>query len=171
MLQTTQLNHKENEIDEKWMKQAIEQAKLAEKAGGLPIGSVIVFQEDILAKGQSLVWPNKDPSAHGERLCISEACQKLQTIAIPECTLYTTLEPCSMCMATAGWASLGKVVFGAYQEDIPGNQYELKDYHAEEWGPRLVTMQGQKGVVVMGGVLRNECRALMAGITDWTPKS
>lgn len=111
MSQTTQLNN--NEVDEQWMKQAIEQAKLAEKAGGLPIGSVIIYKGEIIAKGQSLVWPNKDPPAHGERLCISEACQNLGTIAITDCTLYTTHEPCSMCMATAGWASLGKVAFGA----------------------------------------------------------
>jgi len=167
MSQTTQLNN--NEVDEQWMKLAIEHAKKIEKEGSLPIGSFIVYQGEIIAKGQSLVWPNKDPSAHGERLCISEACQKLQTIAIPDCTLYTTLEPCSMCMATAGWASLDKVVFGAYQEDVPGNQYELRDYHAEEWGPRLVT-HNNRGVLVKGGVLRDECRALIAGITNWTPK-
>jgi len=154
--------------DEKYMRMAIEEAKKTVQAGGVPIGAVMVKDGQVIATGQSLVWPKKDPSAHGETECMKTACQKLQSLDLSGCTLYSTLESCSMCLGCAGWSSLSEIVFGAYQEDVPDNPYELAGYHAEEHAKRLKPASGQK-VLVRGGVLRSECKELMRNIKQWSP--
>lgn len=154
--------------DEKYMLLAIEEAKKSVQSGGAPIGAVMVKDGQVIASGQSLVWPKKDPSAHGETECMKAACQKLQSLDLSGCTLYSTLESCSMCLGCAGWTGLSEIVFGAYKEDTPDNPYELADYHAEEHAKRLTPATGKK-VIVRGGILREECKGLMANIKQWSP--
>lgn len=154
--------------DEQYMQLAIQEAKESEKVGGAPIGAVIIKDGEVIAKGWSLVWPEKDPTAHGESNCIKAACKKLQQLDLTGCTMYATLESCSMCLACASWAGLSEVVFGAYREDIRPNPYEIADYHAEEWGKKLTPPNG-KTIQVRGGVLREECADLMKNIENWTP--
>ncbi len=154
--------------DEQYMKLAIEEAKKSVQAGGAPIGAVMVKNDQVIATGQSLVWPKKDPSAHGETECMKAACQKLQSLDLSGCTLYSTLESCSMCLGCAGWTGLSRIIFGAYKEDTPDNPYELADYHAEEHAKRLTPLSGGK-VEVLGGVLRDECKQLMSDIKNWSP--
>lgn len=153
--------------DEDYMALAIEEAKRSVQAGGAPIGAVMVKDGEIIATGQSLVWPKKDPSAHAETECIRDACQKIQALDLFGCTLYSTLESCSMCLGCAGWTGLSEIVFGAYQEDVPENPYELADYHAEDHAERLKLASG-KSIVVRGGVLRDECMELMKNIKQWS---
>jgi tRNA(adenine34) deaminase len=155
--------------DEDFMKLAIDEAKRSQAAGGAPIGAVMVKDGQVIAKGQSLVWPEKDPSSHGETNCIRNASKVLHPNNLAGCTMYSTLESCSMCLGCAGWAELSRIVFGAYKEDIPVNPYELKDYHAEEHGKRLISITGS-GTEITGGVLRKECAELMANIENWSPK-
>lgn len=154
--------------DEYFMKLAIEQAKKSVQAGGAPIGAVIVKNGKVISTGQSLVWPKKDPSAHGEIECMRKACQKIQSLDLSGCSLYSTLESCSMCLGCAGWTGLSEIVFGAYKEDIPENPYELSGYHAEEHAMRLTPITTGK-VIVRGGVLRDECKELMSNIKNWSP--
>lgn len=149
--------------DEDFMRLAINEANKSKSMGGAPIGAVLVKNEKIIAIGQSLVWPKKDPSAHGETECMRNACQQLQSLDLSGCTLYSTLESCSMCLSCAGWCSLSKMVFGAYKEDTPDNPYELADYHAEEHAKRF------KNLEVVGGILREECKQLMASVKNWSP--
>lgn len=158
-----------NMTDEQYMVLAIEEAKESVKAGGAPIGAIIVKNNVVIAKGWSLVWAEKDPTAHGESNCIKAACKALQTLDLTDCTMYSTLESCSMCLACASWAGLSKVVFGAYKEDIRPNPYEIADYHAEEWGKKLTPPNG-KTIIVSGGILRKECAELMKNIENWTPQ-
>jgi len=153
--------------DEHFIKLAIEEAKKSQQAEGAPIGAVMVKNGEVIATGWSLVWPKKDPSAHAETECIRAACQKLQSLDLTGCTLYSTLESCSMCLGCAGWTGLSRIVFGAYKEDIPVNPYELKDYHAEEHAKRLQSLTGS-GTEITGGVLREECALLMQKIINWT---
>lgn len=145
------------------MKIAIEEAKKSEKAGGAPIGAILVKNGEVVSEGQSLVWPLKDPSAHGETQCMRNACQKLQTLDLSGYTLYSTLESCSMCLGCAGWCKVSRIVFGAFQEDVQPNPYELIDYHAIEHAKRI------PGLEVVGGVLREKCKELMKNIRNWTP--
>ena len=156
--------------DEKFIRLAIEEANKSVQAGGAPIGAVMVKDNEIIATGWSLVWPKKDPSAHAETECIKTTCNKLQSLDLTGCTLYSTLESCSMCLGCASWACLSKIVFGAYQEDILENPYELAQYHAESHGKTLTPINGHK-VEVKGGVLREECKKLMANIKNWSPIS
>ena len=145
------------------MKLAIEEARKSQSIGGAPIGAILVKNGELMATGQSLVWPKKDPSAHGETECMRNACQKLQTLDLSGCTLYSTLESCSMCLGCAGWCGLSKIVFGAYKEDTPDNPYELSDYHAEEHAKKF------KNLEVVGGILREECKSLMSTVKNWSP--
>ena len=154
--------------DEQYMKLAIEEAKKSQEANGAPIGAVLVRDGKVIATGWSLVWPKKDPSAHAETECMRNACQKLQTLDLSGCTLYSTLESCSMCLGCAGWTGLSKIVFGAYKEDVPNNPYEMADYHAEEHTKKLTPLSGG-AIEVKGGVLREECKELMKNIKNWSP--
>lgn len=155
--------------DEQFMRLAIREAKKSQGTKGAPIGAVLVKNGEIIATGWSLVWPKKDPSAHAETECMRSACQKLQSLDLSGCTLYSTLESCSMCLGCAGWTSLSEIVFGAYQEDVPENPYELSDYHAEKHAEKLIPASGGK-IKVRGGVLREECKDLMKNISHWSPK-
>lgn len=153
---------------EYFIKLAIEEAKKSENAGGTPIGAVLVKDGEVISTGWSLVGLKKDPTAHGEAECLRNACKKLSTLDLNGCTLYSTLESCSMCLGCAGWCGVSRIVFGAYKEDVQPNPYELKDYSAEEHGKRLVTFDG-RSIVVKGGVLREECAGLMSNIRNWSP--
>lgn len=155
-------------MDEKFIKSAMEEAKKSEKEGGAPIGAVLVKNGKVIATGWSLVWPKKDPSAHAETECMRKACHKLQTLDLSDCTLYSTLESCSMCLGCAGWTGLSKIVFGAYKEDVGENPYEMEGYHAEEHAKKLTPIGGGK-IEVIGGVLREECKELMKKIRNWSP--
>ncbi len=154
--------------DEQFVKLAIEEAKKSVKAGGAPIGAVMVKDGQVIATGWSLVWPKKDPSAHGETECMKAACKKLNSLDLSGCTLYSTLESCSMCLGCAGWTGLSRIVFGAYKEDVEGNPYEIANYHAEEHAKNMTPIGGGT-IEVKGGVLREECKKLMANIKNWSP--
>ncbi len=153
--------------DEKFIKLAIEEAKKSQEAGGAPNGAVLVKDGEVISTGWSLVWPKKDPTAHGETECLRKACQILNTIDLSGCTLYSTLESCSMCLGCAAWSNVSEIVFGAFKEDIQPNPYEIRNYHALEHGQRLQNWKGEN-IKVRGGVLREECAELMKNIKNWT---
>lgn len=154
--------------DGRYIKLAIDEAKKSEKSGGKPIGAVMVRNGEVVAKGLSLVLPKKDPSAHAEIECIRNACKNLQTLDLSGCTLYSTLESCSMCLACAVRSGISRIVFGAYKEDLKDNPYEFADYHAKEHAKKLTTPKGEK-VKVIGGVLRQQCKELTSNIQNWLP--
>ncbi len=153
--------------DEDYMLAAIAQAQKAGTNGGLPLGAVVVKEGEIIVSGTSHVGDFMDPTAHGESLAIRNACKKLNTLNLSECILYTTLEPCSMCLACASWCGLKRIVFGSYRTDIPENPYEMDNYHAEAHA-RQLTPIGGGSMIVDGGVLRKECAALMQHMVNWT---
>ncbi len=157
--------------DEEYMKLAIDEAKASQAAGGAPIGAIIIKDGKIIARGQSLVWPEKDPSSHGETNCIRNASKILHPNNLAGCTMYSTLESCSMCLGCASWAGLSKIVFGAYSKDIPPNPYEITDYSAEEHGKKLTPFNPERKMEVIGGVLGEECAKLMENIENWSPKN
>ncbi|MBI5358257.1 pyridoxamine 5'-phosphate oxidase family protein [Candidatus Amesbacteria bacterium] len=119
-------------IDQDFMKLAIEEARNSLAAGGAPIGAIMVKDGEVIAKGWSMVWPEKDPTSHAETNCIKFAYKKLHPKNLSDCTMYSTLESCSMCLGCGSWAGLFKVVFGAYSKDIPPNPYELSGYTNEK---------------------------------------
>ncbi len=96
-----------------FMKNAIEEAQIGirNKEGG-PFGSVIVKDGKIVGRGHNQVVAMKDPTCHGEMQAIRNACKNLNTFDLSGCDLYTTGEPCPMCLAACMWANLRKVYFG-----------------------------------------------------------
>ncbi|MCP8352440.1 tRNA adenosine(34) deaminase TadA [Candidatus Synchoanobacter obligatus] len=98
---------------EKWMLLAIEQAKLAEESGEVPIGAIIIQNDQLIATGFNRTIQNNDPSAHAEICCIRNAGQKMGNHRLLNTTLYITLEPCIMCYGAIIQARITHVVFGA----------------------------------------------------------
>lgn len=96
-----------------YMQMAIEEARIGitQKHGG-PFGSVIVKDGKIISKGHNMVLKNNDPTAHGEMMAIRKAGEILGTHDLSGCTLYTTGEPCHMCLCAILWANIDKVYYG-----------------------------------------------------------
>ncbi len=99
--------------DEKFMKEAIRQAKKAAAIGDVPIGCVIVCEDKIIARGYNKRNRNKSVLAHAELLAISKACKKTGDWRLEECTMYITLEPCQMCAGAIIQARIPRVVIGS----------------------------------------------------------
>lgn len=97
----------------KFMEMAIEEAKKGILQGhGGPFGCVIVKNDEIVGKGHNEVLKNNDPTCHGEIMAIHEACKTLNTFDLTGCEVYTTGEPCPMCLAAILWANIEKVYYG-----------------------------------------------------------
>ena len=105
--------------DEIFMKRAIalsEKAGIIEKTGGV-FGAVIVKDGKIIAEGYNQVLKHNDPTCHGEMQAIREACHKLGTPHLKGCVLYTSAEPCPMCLSSAYWAHIDQIYYAANIED------------------------------------------------------
>ena len=122
----------------KFMRMAISEARRGIKAGhGGPFGSVIVKDGVVIAKSHNQVLKNNDPTCHGEIMAIHKACKKLGTHDLSGCEIYTTGEPCPMCMSAILWANIDKVYYGcniADTEDIGFR--DAKFYKMQQPGER-----------------------------------
>ena len=99
--------------DEKWMYFAIKEANIAKDKGEVPVGSIIVRNNQIIAKAHNCPISKNDPTAHAEIEALRKAGEKLQNYRLPKTTLYVTLEPCIMCLGAMIHARITRVVFGA----------------------------------------------------------
>lgn len=149
-----------------YMQLAIKVAKESEQEGGIATGAVLVKDEEIVATGKSLVWTDKDPSAHAELNCIRNACKQLNTLDLDGCILYGTVELCSMCLSCAAWANLSEIYFGSYRSDISDNKYEIDEWDAGQAAKKMKLMNN-KPMKVTGGILREECKKLLENYKDW----
>ena len=102
--------------DEYFMKQAFREAELAFADDEVPVGAVVVSKNKIIARAHNLTERLNDVTAHAEMLAITAASNFLGSKYLPQCTLYVTLEPCSMCAGALFWSKIGKVVVGAIDE-------------------------------------------------------
>jgi len=103
-------------LDEQFMTAALEQAKLAEREGDVPVGAIVVRGGTILSRASNYTVRDQDPTAHSEVLAIREAAKVLGTWRLTGCTLYVTLEPCAMCAGAIVVARLDRLVFGAWDD-------------------------------------------------------
>ena len=104
-------------MNNKFMKKAIELSIQSVNLGGGPFGSVIVKDNKIIAEGSNKVTLSNDPTAHGEIVAIREACKKLNTFILAGCELYSTCEPCPMCLSAIYWARVDKIYYANTRED------------------------------------------------------
>ena len=138
-----------------YMQLALEDARAAMRAGNRPIGSVIVRDGEILARAGNTMFTDHDPSAHAEVAVLRVACSRLRTVELPGSTLYTSVEPCPMCLWALLEAKVARLVMGGRYASIGG--YRLGRYTVESF---LEFMDRKLEVVT--GVLQAECEALRA---------
>jgi len=102
--------------DEKYMREALNEAKAALKEDEIPIGAVVVSDGRIIGRGHNLTETLHDVTAHAEMQAITAAEEYLGGKYLNKCTLYVTVEPCVMCAGAIGWSQLGRLVYGASDE-------------------------------------------------------
>lgn len=131
-----------------FMQQALDLAKAAAKAGEVPVGAVVVQAGKIIASAHNLTETNHDPSAHAEILAIRAACEKLESARLPDCDLYVTLEPCTMCAAAISFARIRRLYFGAYDTKGGGVEHGNRFYHQPTC---------HHAPEVIGGMMESDC--------------
>ena len=119
------------EQDKLFMREAIRLANESVERGGGPFGAVIVKDGEIVAGSSNSVTIDNDPTAHAEVNTIREACRKLRTFDLSGCTIYTSCEPCPMCLGAIYWARIGKIFYGNTRKDARDIQF-ADDFIYEE---------------------------------------
>lgn len=133
--------------DETYMRQALAEAQQAFERDEIPVGAVVVCQGRIVARAHNLTELLNDVTAHAEMQAITATANWLGGKYLNDCTLYVTLEPCTMCAGALGWAQLGRLVYGASDEKRGFSRYAPHALH-----PRTE---------VTHGILEEECATLM----------
>jgi guanine deaminase len=115
--------------DAKWLARAIELATQNVANGGGPFGAVIVQGGELVAEGQNRVTANLDPTAHAEVTAIRAACQVVDDFSLAGMTLYTSCEPCPLCVSASLWARLDRVVFAADRDDAARGGFDDREFY------------------------------------------
>ncbi len=144
----------QEKTDEKYMREALRQAKKAYAIGDVPIGCVIVLDGEIIARGYNRRTHDKDPLAHAEMRAIKKASRRIGDWRLDGCTMYVTLEPCPMCAGAIEQARIDRVVIGCMspKSGCAGSIVNL-----------LQMPQFNHQSEITAGVLEEECSALMTG--------
>ncbi len=137
---------------EAYMRLALDEARLAQAAGEVPVGAVMVHGGKVIAACHNLRETTCDPTAHAEMLALREAARVLSTRRLSGCTLYVTLEPCPMCAGAIVMAQVDACFFAAYdaRQGCCGSVYDIPQDPAFSHRTRIV-----------GGILEEEAKALL----------
>jgi len=135
------------DTDERFLQEALREARAAGAEDEVPIGAVVVCRGRIIARGHNMTERLHDPTAHAEMIALTAATEALGGKYLDDCTLYVTVEPCPMCAAALGWAQLGRLVYGAPD---PRRGYSL-------FSPSLLHPRTE----VSAGILADECGTLV----------
>jgi len=138
--------------DEYFMKMAIREAKVALEAGEIPVGAIIVSQNQILTRAHNQTELLKDVTAHAEMIAVTAAANNLNNKYLNDCTLYVTLEPCAMCAGALAWAQLGRLVYGASDEKRGFSRHQPNVLHPK--------------TAIISGILETECSELLRSFFD-----
>nr|WP_144418616.1 tRNA adenosine(34) deaminase TadA [Candidatus Thioglobus autotrophicus] len=138
--------------DKEWMELAIQQAKLAKNIDEVPVGAVLVRDEQLIASAHNQPISTNDPTAHAEIQVLRAAGKKLNNYRLPNTTLYVTLEPCTMCLGAMIHARVSRVVFGAYdpKTGVCGSCQDL-----------ATSACFNHSIKTQGGILADECKDLL----------
>ena len=115
--------------DDYFMREALKEASKAELAGEVPVGAVIVADKKIIARTHNQTQLLQDVTAHAEILAITSASTALGVKYLGDCTLYVTLEPCNMCAGALYWSKIGRVVYGASDDNRGFMRYGKEFLH------------------------------------------
>lgn len=132
--------------DTYFMRKALEEAQHAYELDEVPVGAIIVANNQMIAKGHNLTEQLNDVTAHAEMQSITSAAEFLGGKYLKKCTLYVTLEPCVMCAGALNWSQISRIVYGAKDERRGALRYENILHPTTE---------------ILGGILADECSELM----------
>lgn len=135
-------------IDEKYMREALDEASAAADEDEVPVGAVIVCRGRIIGRGHNMTERLHDATAHAEMIAITSATETMGGKYLNDCTLYVTVEPCPMCAAALSWAQIGRIVYGC---DDPKRGFSM-------YSPSLLHPK----TVVGKGLLQEDCGRLMS---------
>jgi tRNA(adenine34) deaminase len=138
--------------DQYWMQLALEQAQQAAAAGEVPVGAVLVKNNELIATGFNQPISSCDPTAHAEIVALRAAAKQASNYRLPDTTLYVTIEPCAMCAGAMVHARVQRVVFGAAEPRAGAIVSTAQLLDQPQFNHR---------VLYNGGVLASECGALM----------
>ena len=141
------ISEEQQKKDERYMRMALDEAHLAYEAGEIPIGAVVVCKDRVISRAHNLTETLCDVTAHAEMQAITSAANTLGGKYLTDCTLYVTVEPCTMCVGAIGWAQIPRIVYGAADEKRGFHEYAPKAIHPK--------------ATITTGVLEEECRQLM----------
>lgn len=133
--------------DERFMREAISEARKALAQDEIPIGAVVVANGMIIGRGHNLTETLHDVTAHAEMQAITAAAEWLGGKYLDQCTLYVTVEPCVMCAGAIAWSQLGRLVFGTTDEKRGYQRYAPNALHPK--------------TEVTSGILADECSTMM----------
>ncbi len=135
--------------DEQYMRLALREAATAFEKDEVPVGSILVLNNKIIARSHNQVELLNDSTAHAEILSLTTAYNALGSKYVPDATLYVTIEPCLMCSGALYWSKIGRIVFGASDEK---NGYRKYTGYVNPFHPKTE---------LVGGLLEEECATLM----------
>ena len=150
-------------MNKKFMREAIRLSiqKMRGGAGG-PFGAIVVKKNRIVGRGWNKVTSGHDPTAHAEIVAIRDACRRLKTFQLDECDLYTSCEPCPMCLSAMYWARLRSVFYGNTRRDAARIAFD------DDFIYREVALPIRKRKLVMKQLLRDEA---LAAFIEWEKKT
>jgi tRNA(Arg) A34 adenosine deaminase TadA len=150
------------ETDRKFMRQAIDLSIENVRNGGGPFGAVIVRNGEVVATGVNNVVPHCDPTAHAEVSAIRKACQKVGDFKLDGCTIYTSCEPCPMCLSAIYWSGIERIFYGNTKQDAEDINFSDKFIYDE-----LALPMTERRVPAVN-IMREEA---LKAFRDWEDKS
>lgn len=141
--------------DREFMRRAIDKAKEGISQSQLPFGACIVKDGVMVSCAHNTIWKDMNIAAHAETNAIREACNKLNTVDLSGCTIYSTCEPCTMCFGACALANIGRIVYGADAEYSNIDGFHVLDISNEE-----LNRIGKGNVEIVKDCLKEECLEL-----------
>jgi tRNA(Arg) A34 adenosine deaminase TadA len=150
-------------MNKRFMREAIRLSiQMMRRGKGGPFGAVVVKNDKVVGRGCNLVTSANDPTAHAEIVAIRDACKRLKTFQLDDCELYTSCEPCPMCLSAIYWSRLSRIFYGNTRKDAAKIAFD------DDFIYRQVGLPIRKRALVMKQLLRDEA---MNAFKEWEQKT
>ena len=150
---------------ERFLRRSFDVARRAGTNGNHPFGAILVDAAgSVLLEAENGFLPDRDMTAHAERLLATQAAKKFEPKFLADCTLYTSAEPCAMCAGAIYWVGIGRVVYGLSERRLKAMTGAHEENPTLDLPCRTVFAAGQRSIEVIGPLLEDEAAALHAGI-------